>query len=79
MAVLKHEGNHEICLQERLVMLAPKPYKLICSCGYSKIVRFKSDCLSGADLAQMGDTCPKCGQSMREVPLSLFEHLFKKT
>ncbi|WP_285655968.1 hypothetical protein [Helicobacter bizzozeronii] len=58
--------------------IAPKPYKLVCSCGYSRIVRFKSDCLSGADLAQMDDTCPKCNKIMRKTSLGLFDFLFKK-
>ncbi|BDQ29344.1 hypothetical protein [Helicobacter ailurogastricus] len=57
--------------------IAPKPYKLVCPCGYSKTVAFKSDALSPTDLAQMSATCPKCGQSMRKTSLSLFGQIFK--
>ncbi|WP_120945576.1 hypothetical protein [Helicobacter labacensis] len=57
--------------------LAPKPIKFVCSCGYSKVISFKSDCLSGADLAKLGDTCPKCGKTMQKSALNLFDWLFR--
>ncbi|GMB93646.1 hypothetical protein NHP200010_13710 [Helicobacter bizzozeronii] len=58
--------------------IAPKPVKFVCSCGYSKVVSFKSDCLSGADLAQMGNTCPKCNKEMQRGTPSVFDRLFKE-
>ncbi|BCZ17967.1 hypothetical protein NHP190003_12490 [Helicobacter sp. NHP19-003] len=58
-------------------MVAPRPYKLKCPCGYSKIVALKSDVLSPADLMAVSSTCPKCGKAMQKVPLGLFGQIFR--
>jgi len=54
--------------------IAPKPYKLKCQkCGYSKIVKLKSDCLSVEDVIKMSTTCPKCNSKMDRVEMSFLE------
>jgi len=57
----------------------PKAYKLKChKCGYSKIVRPKSDALNPIDMLSI---CPKCEVHMKREELSgvskLFANIFK--
>ena len=48
-------------------MIAPKPFKFKCpQCGYSKIVRPKSDVLNPTD---WNSICPKCKATMNKVEL----------
>ncbi|MGP1561902.1 MAG: hypothetical protein ACTTIC_07445 [Helicobacteraceae bacterium] len=55
-------------------------------CGFSKIVRFQSDALGGAELKEMLGVCPKCGARLEKksggVDLlseaaDLFKRIFK--
>ena len=58
-------------------MLPPKPYKLKCkSCGYSKIVKLKSDAFTGDDIINMSTTCPKCGKEMEKVEMGVLDKIF---
>ncbi len=57
-------------------MIKPQSFKYVCSCGYSKVVSFKSDCLSAMDIASISPTCPQCQKTMEKRPLGLFD-LFK--
>jgi Zn finger protein HypA/HybF involved in hydrogenase expression len=55
-------------------MIAPKPFKFKCpQCGYSKIVRPKSDVLNPTD---WNSICPKCKATMNKVELSLLDKIF---
>jgi len=55
-------------------MIAPKPFKFKCSqCGYSKIVKPKSDVISPIDIMNV---CPKCKSQMKKVPLNFLDKLF---
>lgn len=48
-----------------------KPFKYVCpKCGYTKIVKPKSDVLSPTDLIS---TCPKCGTQMEKKELGFFD------
>jgi len=59
--------------------IPPKPYKLECpKCGYSKVVKIRSDALTPTDLLQMSSTCPKCGSQMEKKEVSLIEKIFFK-
>lgn len=57
-------------------MIAPTPYKLICpKCGYSKVVKIKSDCLSPKDLMAMSPICPKCKEIMDKKSVDKLDNL----
>jgi len=54
--------------------IAPNPFKFKCSnCGYSKVVRPKSDALSPMDFLNI---CPKCDSKMEREELNFFDKLF---
>lgn len=54
-------------------MIAPEPFKFKCSeCGYSKVVKPKSDVLNPMDFMNI---CPKCKSSMKKVSLNFFDKL----
>lgn len=54
-------------------MVQPKPFKFVCSkCGYSKVVKPKSDVLSPID---MSNICPKCQNKMKQTELNAFDQL----
>ncbi|WP_121022731.1 hypothetical protein [Helicobacter vulpis] len=57
--------------------IAPKPIKFVCTCGYSRMVSFKSDCLSGVDLAKLSNICPRCGKTLQKSTPNLFDWLFR--
>ena len=51
-------------------MIAPQPFKYKCpQCGYSKVVKPKSDALSPMEMLSI---CPKCKVQMDRVELSGF-------
>ena len=55
-------------------MITPPPFKYICSkCGYSIVVKPKSDAINPIE---MSDICPKCKTQMRRVELNIFDKLF---
>lgn len=55
-------------------MIAPQPFKYKCSqCGYSKVVKLKSDVINPID---MNNICPKCKIQMKRVELNMFDKLF---
>lgn len=55
-------------------MIAPKPFKFKCSeCGYSKIIKPKSDVLNPLDFIS---ECPKCKSKMGRVKLNMIEKIF---
>ena len=57
-------------------MVQPKPFKYKCPlCGYSKVVRPKSDVLNPADFINI---CPKCKTEMKKVELSLLDKIFNR-
>jgi Zn finger protein HypA/HybF involved in hydrogenase expression len=57
--------------------IAPKPYKLKCQkCGYSKIVKIKSDALTPMDILVMTTTCSKCKAEMERVEMGILDKLF---
>jgi Zn-finger nucleic acid-binding protein len=54
-------------------MIQPKQYKLICpKCGYSKIVKPKSDVLNPIEEFPF---CPKCKEKMDKKELSTFDNI----
>lgn len=54
----------------------PQPFKYKCpKCGYSKIVRIKSDNIGFEDLINMDPTCPKCGTQMEKKTLNILDKL----
>lgn len=54
--------------------IKPSPYKMVCpKCGYSKIVRPKSDCL---DIRDVFSKCPKCNLDMERKPLNILDNFF---
>jgi Zn finger protein HypA/HybF involved in hydrogenase expression len=54
-------------------MIQPKPFKYKCpKCGYTKVVKPKSDALNPIDILM---TCPKCKSDMDKVDLSFFDKL----
>lgn len=59
-------------------MIQPKPFKYLCpKCGYSKVVKPKSDVLNPMEMIS---NCPKCGEKMerKEVtPLDNIMSIFK--
>jgi len=57
-------------------MIAPKPFKFKCKqCGYSKIIKPKSDALNPLDFIR---TCPKCNNQMERTELNVLEKIFWK-
>ncbi len=57
-------------------MIAPQPFKYKCpKCGYSKIVKPKSDVI---DLVEMLNICPKCKSEMERVELNILETIVVK-
>ena len=54
--------------------VAPKPFKYKCpNCGYSKVVKPKSDALNPTDWINI---CPKCKTEMTRQELNIFEKIF---
>ncbi len=54
-------------------MIQPKPFKFACpKCGYSKVVKPKSDVLNPLDM--MG-ACPKCKTKMERKELNVFDNI----
>jgi len=55
-------------------MIQPKPFKFLCEqCGYSKVVKPKSDALNPMDMI---NTCPKCKSKMEKVDLNIVDKIF---
>ena len=60
--------------------IAPKPYKLKCTeCGYSKIVKIKSDALTPMDMLAMSTKCSKCEAEMERVEMGFFDKIILST
>jgi transcription elongation factor Elf1 len=56
-------------------MIAPQPFKFVCpKCGYTKVVKPKSDALNPMDFMS---TCPKCTAKMDKKLLGFLDKLFK--
>lgn len=54
-------------------MIQPKPFKYICpQCGYSKVVKPKSDVLNPIEMMSI---CPKCEAKMERKELTLLDNL----
>lgn len=54
-------------------MIQPQPFKFVCpKCGYSKIVKPKSDALNPMDIMNI---CPKCEAKMERKELSAFDNI----
>lgn len=54
-------------------MIQPKSFKYKCTkCGYSKIVKPKSDALNPLDFIS---TCSKCNSQMERKELNFFENI----
>jgi Zn finger protein HypA/HybF involved in hydrogenase expression len=54
-------------------MIPPKPYKLKCTkCGYTKIIKPKSDVLPSLDFIT---TCPKCRGKVVKCDLNLVDKI----
>lgn len=52
-------------------MIQPKPFKCVCpKCGYSQVVKPKSDVLSPLDTMNI---CPKCQTKMEHKELNAFD------
>ncbi len=52
-------------------MIAPRPFKYKCpKCGYSKIIKPKSDVINPVG---MSSVCPKCKIQMGSVELNILE------
>ena len=57
-------------------MIAPKPFKYKCpQCGYSKVVKPKSDVLNPMDYL---NSCPKCKSQMDRVELNILDKVVLK-
>jgi len=55
-------------------MIAPEPFKYKCQqCGYSKVIKPKSDVLNPIDMINI---CPKCKNKMEKVNLNIIDKLF---
>jgi Zn finger protein HypA/HybF involved in hydrogenase expression len=55
-------------------MIQPKPFKFLCKqCGYSKVIKPKSDALSPMDMINI---CPKCKSTMKRKELNIVDKLF---
>ncbi len=56
-------------------MIAQKPFKYKCpECGYSKIVKPKSDVVDPRDMINI---CPKCKAKMEKKNLNFIDKLFR--
>ena len=56
--------------------IAPKPFKYKCpQCGYSKVVKPKSDALNPMEMLSI---CPKCKSQMDKVELNILEEVVSK-
>jgi Zn finger protein HypA/HybF involved in hydrogenase expression len=56
-------------------MVKPQPFKFKCSqCGYSKVVKPKSDVINPID---MNNICPKCKSKMERETLNSLDKLFR--
>ena len=54
-------------------MIQPQPFKYVCpKCGYTKVVKPKSDVLNPMDML---DICPKCKSKMERKELGLLDKL----
>jgi len=54
-------------------MIQPKPFKYVCQkCGYSKVVKPKSDVLNPIEMMSI---CPKCEAKMEQKELTLLDNL----
>ena len=54
--------------------IAPKPFKYKCpNCGYSKIVKPKSDVINPIE---WNNICPKCQNPMERKELNIIEKIF---
>ena len=54
-------------------MIPPKPFKYKCNeCGYSKLVKPKSDAIDPRDFIK---TCPKCKNEMDKVALNALDKI----
>ena len=54
--------------------VTPRPFKYKCpKCGYSKIVRPKSDVINPIE---WDNTCPKCQAAMESKELNIIEQVF---
>jgi Zn finger protein HypA/HybF involved in hydrogenase expression len=54
--------------------VAPKPFKYKClKCGYSKIIKPKSDVINPAE---WNNVCPKCQTQMNRKELNVIEKIF---
>lgn len=54
-------------------MIQPQPFKLVCpKCGYSKVVKPKSDALNPMD---MMSKCPKCGEKMERSNTNVLDDI----
>lgn len=57
-------------------MIAPQPFKYKCTeCGYSKVVKPKSDVINPLDI---NNICPKCKAEMNRENLNIIDRIFKK-
>ena len=55
-------------------MIAPEPFKYECpKCGYTKVVKPKSDVINPLDFSSV---CPKCGAEMQKVSCSIIDKIF---
>jgi len=55
-------------------MIQPQPFKFVCpKCGYSKVVKPKSDVVNPLDFI---NTCPKCKSAMERKELGLLDMIF---
>jgi len=57
-------------------MIQPPPFKLKCpKCGYSKIVRPKSDALNPMEMIGY---CPKCNTELERKELNFLDNIINK-
>lgn len=56
-------------------MIKPQPFKYKCpQCGYSKVVKPKSDVLNQMDMINI---CPKCKATMEREELNIIDKVFR--
>jgi DNA polymerase III alpha subunit (gram-positive type) len=54
-------------------MIQPQPFKYVCpKCGYSKIVKPKSDVINPMDMISV---CPKCQTKMEKKAMNIFDNI----
>lgn len=54
-------------------MIQPKPFKFKCyNCGYSKIIKPKSDVVNPIEMLNI---CPKCETKMKKKDLNAFDNI----